>query len=566
MKSFTAIIFWSILLVCSACTDDNDTDTGKGTDYPDGMPLTVRATTTGFETPSGSGQPSTRASAADKHLHPEFADNDKIGIFAVKDGAILNDIDNIPLVYKAADNSWNPVEGGKTLYWYSGVNYITYYPYKENIAIDPSLSTDEIVASLTKNDKLQPAKDQSAVKEYAASDLMIATGTPDTSNPSQVVLNLQFKHQFTLLVVHPQTYIGCYAPKDAGFVYHQESRILDTDSLAGSVSLNGVTPYQVDSMRYCAIVLPQENAKISGNYTTTHGVSNEQKKINYSGSSTAFASGKCYTLKVISPIPGKGSTERKLYPGDFVFQNETDKRIEVHPGNSSLDENGKIYDYQNAIGMVITCSPDRMTDSECNAEGWNHAYVMGLENLGTALWGVNNQMAEDIPAMTLYDKIEDNMNGFSETRQLLLGKAGTSSSYVSTTVANYRNKKAVPEGIKRSPWFLPSIGQWFDTLTNIGGKSPRDFRNNTAFGLNDTVWGQETLDKLKEHLSKVDSSIPAPNTVFRLGFSCSSQYNETRNWMLLWHIGDPDQPNWSRVCLQGYGKNAGWNVRLFFAF
>lgn len=566
MKSFTAIIFWSILLACSACTDDNDTDTGKGTDYPDGMPLTVRATTTGFEAPSGSGQPSTRASAADKHLHPEFADNDKIGIFAVKDGAILNDIDNIPLVYKAADNSWNPVEGGKTLYWYSGVNYITYYPYKENIAIDPSLSTDEIVASLTKNDKLQPAKDQSAVKEYAASDLMIATGTPDTSNPSQVVLNLQFKHQFTLLVVHPQTYIGCYAPKDAGFVYHQESRILDTDSLAGSVSLNGVTPYQVDSMRYCAIVLPQENAKISGNYTTTHGVSNEQKKINYSGSSTAFSSGKCYTLKVISPIPGKGSTERKLYPGDFVFQNEIDKRIEVHPGNSPLDENGKIYDYQNAIGMVITCSPDKMTDSECNAEGWNHAYVMGLENLGTALWGVNNQMAEDIPAMTLYDKIEDNMNGFSETRQLLLGKAGTSSSYVSTTVANYRNKKAVPEGIKRSPWFLPSIGQWFDTLTNIGGKSPRDFRNNTAFGLNDTVWGQETLDKLKEHLSKVDSSIPAPNTVFRLGFSCSSQYNETRNWMLLWHIGDPDQPNWSRVCLQGYGKNAGWNVRLFFAF
>ena len=381
MKSFTAIIFWSILLVCSACTDDNDTDTGKGTNYSDGIPLTVRTTTIGFEVPSGSGQPSTRASAADKHLHPEFVDNDKIGIFAVKDGVILNDIDNVPFAYKVSDNSWNPVEGGKTLYWYSGVSYIAYYPYKENIAIDPSLSTDNITTSLAKNEKLQPAKDQSSVQEYAASDLMIATGTPDTTNPSQIVLNLQFKHQFTLLVVHPQAYIGCYAPKDAGFVYHQESRILDTDSLVRSASLNGVIPCQVDSMRYCAIVLPQENSKISGNYTTTHGISNERKKINYSGSSTAFAPGKCYTLKVISPIPGRGSTERKLYPGDFVFQNETEKRIEVHPGNSSLDENGKIYDYQNAIGMVITCSPDRMTDSECNAEGWNHAYVMGLKNL-----------------------------------------------------------------------------------------------------------------------------------------------------------------------------------------
>lgn len=566
MKSFTAIIFWSILLVCSACTDDNDTDTGKGTNYSDGIPLTVRTTTIDFEVLSGSGQPSTRASAADKHLHPEFVDNDKIGIFAVKDGVILNDIDNVPFAYKVSDNSWNPVEGGKTLYWYSGVSYIAYYPYKENIAIDPSLSTDDITASLAKNEKLQPAKDQSSVQEYAASDLMIATGTSDTSNPSQIVLNLQFKHQFTLLVVHPQAYIGCYAPKDAGFVYHQESRILDTDSLARSVSLNGVTPCQVDSMRYCAIVLPQENSKISGNYTTTHGISNERKKINYSGSSTAFAPGKCYTLKVISPIPGRGSTERKLYPGDFVFQNETEKRIEVHPGNSSLDENGKIYDYQNAIGMVITCSPDRMTDSECNAEGWNHAYVMGLENLGTALWGVNNQMAEDIPAMTQYDKIEDNMNGFSETRQLLLGKAGLATNYVSTTIASQRKKEAVPEGIKRSPWFLPSIGQWFDMLENIGGRSPRDFGDNTAFGLNDLNWGQETLDKLTEQLSKVGSSLPAFKDDFRLGFSCSSQYNETRSWMLLWHIGDPDYPTWDRVCLQGFSKSSAWNVRLFFAF
>ena len=150
MKSFTAIIFWSILLVCSACTDDNDTDTGKGTNYPDGIPLTVRTTTIGFEVPSGSGQPSTRASAADKHLHPEFVDNDKIGIFAVKDGVILNDIDNVPFAYKVSDNSWNLVEGGKTLYWYSGVSYIA-YPYKENISIDPSLSTDDITASLAKN-------------------------------------------------------------------------------------------------------------------------------------------------------------------------------------------------------------------------------------------------------------------------------------------------------------------------------------------------------------------------------------------------------------------------------
>ena len=83
--------------------------------------------------------------------------------------------------------------------------------------------------------------------------------------------------------------------------------------------------------------------------------------------------GKCYTLKVISPVPGKGSTERKLYPGDFVFQNETEKRIEIHPGDGMLEENGKIYDYQNAIGMVITCDSKKTDRYKMHENGWNHA-------------------------------------------------------------------------------------------------------------------------------------------------------------------------------------------------
>ena len=46
MKSFTGIILWSILLICSACTDENETNNGKRTDCYNGTPLTVRATAT----------------------------------------------------------------------------------------------------------------------------------------------------------------------------------------------------------------------------------------------------------------------------------------------------------------------------------------------------------------------------------------------------------------------------------------------------------------------------------------------------------------------------------------
>ena len=218
--------------------------------------------------------------------------------------------------------------------------------------------------------------------------------------------------------------------------------------------------------------------------------------------------------------------------------------------------------------MIITCDPTRMTDKVCNDKGWNHAYVMGLKNLGTSCWGKIGQIEAGITPITKDDKIEENMNGYSETEQMLknyttdeLGSYGAFE-----LIKKYRDSDKIPDGLKRSPWFIPSIGQWFDVLVNICKKSPRDFRNETANGINDTGWGQETLDKLTIQLSKVGNSLPELSSTYRLGFSCSSQYDKNRCWMLLWHIDDPEYPDWSRVCLQGYDKKAYWNVRPFFAF
>ena len=54
--------------------------------------------------------------------------------------------------------------GNGTLYWYDGVSYVAYYPYRKNITIDLSKGMDGAIASLTGNEKLQPAKDQSTTK------------------------------------------------------------------------------------------------------------------------------------------------------------------------------------------------------------------------------------------------------------------------------------------------------------------------------------------------------------------------------------------------------------------
>ncbi len=440
---FTGIVFLSILLVCSACTDEYETNNGGMKGGCEGVPFTIRAIVADFEELSHAGKSSTRTSVKDEHLKMEFVDGDSIGVFAIKDGAIMDDIDNAKLVYNRSSGSWNPVGNG-TLYWYDGVSYVAYYPYRRNITIDVSKGMDGAIASLTGNEKLQPSKDQSTTEKHIVSDLLIATGVPAIDNSSGIILSLQFQHQFALLVLQPQVYVGCFAPEKAGFVYHMESRVLGTDSVAINVSLNGITPYQIDSLKYCAIVPPQANARVTGNYTTTNGRDDTNIKINYSGSSITLVSGKCYTLKVISPVPGKGSIERKLYPGDFIFQNEIDRRIEVHPGNGMLEEDGKIYDYKNAIGMVITCDPERMTDKKCNEKGWNHAYVMMLDSLKEGNWGpvdlievgIDTISIADVKSKHDFSRIKNNMNGYSETLQILANHE-SDASFVSDCRAFY---------------------------------------------------------------------------------------------------------------------------------
>ena len=126
-------------------------------------------------------------------------------------------------------------------------------------------------------------------------------------------------------------------------------------------------------------------------------------------------------------------------------------------------------------------------------------------------------------------------------------------------IKQHRNTKKVPDDALRSPWFMPSIGQWFDMLVNICGWS-------TENGLNDKIQGRETLNKIKIQLSKIDNVLPDfGETSHRLGFNCSSQYDKDRSWMLIWHMDDPEY-NWERICLQGYYKSSVWNVRPFFAF
>ena len=559
---YVTVCLCGFLWLGGACTREGEAD-GGGKSAESAVSLVVRAMKSDFGNLRGEGKSLSRAPVEDG-LETRFATGDSIGLFAVRDHAVINGMDNMKLVYGATDGQehWTTLEGS-TLYWYEGVEYIAYYPYKKGVSIDVSQSTDEIVASLRANSLLQPLADQADPDRYAAGDLMIAEGVlSDDVLSSGKILTLKFVHQFTLLVLNPLAYVDCFAPAGAGFTYRNKSKIPAVDEGVKKVTLNNVNACAMGDGSYRAIVVPASDSRMAGKYTTEDGLSSGmEKEVAFSGSETDFEAGTCYTLQVISPLPGIGSTERALAPGDFVF--DDGGSIEVYPGNGFLQD-GKILEYEKAVGMVITCSAERMTDEECRKKGWTHAYVMGLETIGKGTWGVKGVKESHLTAMTRYDKIDKNMNGYSETETMLADHDGESYTYAAfNKVKTYRASHSVSGDI-RSPWFIPSVGQWFDLLVNICGRSPYDFSPNSDVGLEDHQWGTETLAILDAQLEKVGKPLGELES-YRHIFWCSTEYNEQYSWILIWHIDDPDY-NWKRIALKGYSKGSQYPIRLFFAF
>lgn len=580
MKEYlTGIGLCVALFIAGGCTNENEitgNSGGNGNGTP--VPLTIRATAGNFGGLPETGKsdaPLTRTPTEDGNT-TKFNAGDAIGIFAIKDGKIVDGISNTMLTYSDASGtgSWEPASG-TTLYYYEGISYIAYYPYKDGIGIDASQDTDAILASLADNKDLQPVTDQSNTdgSAYTNSDLMTAYGTPENGNTaSEKILTLDFKHQFSLLVLVLRASVGCTAPADGGFAYRTGAKVPIPDSDASEVTLNGFTPFKMEDGSYRVIVKPTTNAgTLNGNYKTK-----DNRTINYEGNSytEGFAAGYCYTLNVDSPLPAVSTLERALAPGDFVFQNESEGKIEIYPGNGLLVD-GKIPAYGDAVGIVVTCDESRMTDDGCYTKGWIHAYVMGLKNTASNMnWGP--EVDEDVlPNMTRRNGAENDMNGYTETELMLTERTnkGDLSSYDCFNAINtYRTSNPVPAGLNsvRSPWFVPSIGQWFDVMANICGQSPDTFEDNPSSYWRNFSTSVEMWDTMNNLLNKVNQPLTSFNVTGgqEIIFLTSSEYfsdGRCTCWCAAWRTTQTG----SQCTLSDWGKSRVYTQRVlrpFFAF
>ena len=167
----------------------------------------------------------------------------------------------------------------------------------------------------------------------------------------------------------------------------------------------------------------------------------------------------------------------------------------------------------------------------------------------------------------------NDMNGYEKT-QIMLAKTPLSDYPAFQAIKDYSNSHAVPNNINRSPWFMPSVGQWFDLMANLGGKSPTTWENisSSSGWWNEMNDAPNMFDKINNQLDKVniDDSTFFPNPDSQSHFYCSTSETALNGdndlWGLLISSDYYDKKDILTVLISTMGKTATYSIRPFFAF
>lgn len=583
------LVLCTALFALAACTSDVDIENAgnNNSGIPVGTRLTLRATASDFNAPTPSGSDASTRTPVMEGTSTKFQPGDAIGLFCVRRPAtgvdyISADICNLKMTYtETADGigSWEaPTVDSAPLVYTDAVTYFAYYPYKDALTT-ANVSNEQTIRDWLKANNTLPT-DMLTLDVLAANDLMTATALPSHADDDRGALALNFKHEYALLVVRPMgTNCQCVPPTGVtAYSYHPEAKsdgwgidrnVVQVGGEDFKMKINGRKACEMSDGTYRILAQPTTtSSQINCDYVTMDN-NPGMLPVVASGSSHSdgFKANTCYTLEVHCKDV-IGSIERALQPGDFVYQHNG--KIEIYPGDGAVDANGRIPDYANAVGIIVTCDPARMTDEECKKQGWTHAYVMGLTNVATSVkWSTIATDESVIPNTSpLIEGAENNMNGYEETEAMLTERANKNDwgNYPAFNHINtYRQSNAVPPALnnKRSPWFLPSVGQCYDVLSNLCGRSPKTFRNNNNYNWGDIGYGTEMWNTINKQLGKV--SKPFTNIAWNaFDIISSSEQDDANAWAICWRSSS------TQIFLQNMPKTRDeqWQqtVRPFFAF
>lgn len=211
-----------------------------------------------------SNEPSTRTE--DTGFVTTFTQGDQIGLFAVKDGAILDEINNMPFTFNGSSWSGKPILYDDRLV---GVNFYAYYPYQSEMTGKTDLIGDDFFAPLAAGWEL--TTEQSDQKAYAKQDLMTSNATALIGENGNYSLSFQLTHRMSLVVVKlPSTrYIftdaeGVAMPEETPYVAMSVDVAFYLDNVEEGTKISPY--YDAKKDEYRLLRKPSSENQIIGHY------------------------------------------------------------------------------------------------------------------------------------------------------------------------------------------------------------------------------------------------------------------------------------------------------------
>ena len=279
-------------------------------------------------------------------------------------------------------------------------------------------------------------------------------------------------------------------------------------TVSPSTIITGANGESITSDVYTLMMVPQTftNATITLTYNT--GTAYKQT---ISGNWTAGAT---YTYNLSKPVN----------IGDYYYSDGTWGTIAEHSSSTALP-----------IGIIFYNSTS-LLDS---GHGWKHGYAMALQTAAKLIaWesfndGIvdNKDVSTNFP--TTFDKMKLDIDGY--THSLSMKTYGGSNSKILTnsnypayySALNFGNGtygstiNAAPK-TNNSGWYLPSIGQWYYFMLNIGKAT---FRDNGASG--SSVQASSTIiNSINTYINLAKTYNNTSETVYSISWNwCSSEYS-----------------------------------------
>ena len=415
-----------------------------------------------------------------------FGNGDKIGVYALNSGGTQYDTGSMNMQSAFNGTNWTFPTGSVYLKTPNATVY-AYYPYNATnttttvpvniLPNDSTGQTDYLYGTASSVVNATNPKAQITFK-HALSMITLSITKTDGGTGAGLLTSVSLKNASAKTVLSTKGSMDIisgtitptadtYATLSANVNQKMDlSTPVTTDFLFIPVKTSAdlILTITVDGRMY-DVALPSTDFKAGNKYVFPVTVSVTNNKLTVGG---------CYILDWISEtasptsITDDSNATQPAQIGDYLFSDGTWGTLANNTGKTP-------------IAVIFS----NMTSTTDKGHGWTHGYAMALKNASTsAAWDTKNGTVIPNPTgtyITTTAQLIADKDGYTKTTMILNSITNPSAYFSAAYAAVTTYKSTVTTPSNTSGWYLPSSGQWYDILVNLGKMSATGYTDATGW-------------------------------------------------------------------------------------